>query len=163
MASSSSTYFLPGPSSSIGSKSTLIKQTLPPPPPPTAIHSVHHFAQHQLQHPIHRSSASSHSHQPFSRTTPSGDTFHSLTVTNTNNGTSLLTTNNNNNNNNTSVLTTNNGDDSGGGGGGGSSGHSLSQSMESINNIGLTDDEVSETKRMQGLNCRHMIRFIFLH
>jgi hypothetical protein len=59
------------------------------------------------------------------------------------------------------VLTTNNGDDSGGGGG--SSGHSLSQSMESINNIGLTDDEVSETKRMQGLNCRHMIRFIFLH
>jgi hypothetical protein len=59
-----------------------------------------------------------------------------------------LTTNNNNNNNNnnTSVLTTNNGDDNGGGGGS-SSGHSLSQSMESINNIGLTDDEVSETKR----------------
>ncbi|CAF4873428.1 unnamed protein product, partial [Rotaria magnacalcarata] len=39
-------------------------------------------------------------------------------------------------------MPTNNGDDSGGGGGGGgSSGHSLSQSMESINNIGLTDDE----------------------
>ncbi len=158
MASSSAAYLLPGPSSSIGSKSTLIKQTLPP-PPSTAIHSVHNVAQHQLQYPIHRSSASSHSHQPYSRTTPSGDTFHSLTVANTNNGTSLLMTNNNNNT--SSMMTNNNGDDNGGGGG--SSGHSLSQSMESINNIGLTDDEVSETKRMQGFNCRHMIRFISLH
>jgi hypothetical protein len=70
-------------------------------------------------------------------------------------------TNNNNNNNTSSMMTNNNGDDNGGGGG--SSGHSLSQSMESINNIGLTDDEVSETKRMQGFNCRHMIRFISLH
>jgi hypothetical protein len=40
-------------------------------------------------------------------------------------------------------LTNNNGDDSGGSGSGG---HSLSQSMESINNIGLADDEVSEAK-----------------
>lgn len=152
MASSSSTYFLPGPSPSMGSKSTLIKQTLPPPPPSmTAIHSVHHVAQHQIQHPIHRSSASSHSHQPFLRTTPNGDTLHSLTVSNTNNGTSLLTTNNNNNT--SSVLTSNNGDDNGGGGGSG--GPSLSQSMESINNIGLTDDEVSGKHRMQGFNCRH--------
>lgn len=149
MASSSSAYLLPAPSSSISSKSTLIKQTLPPPPPPiTAIHSVHHVAQHQLQHPIHRSSASTHSHQPFLRTTtPNNDTFHSLTVSNPNGGTSLLTTNNNNNNNcnnnnnTSSVLTTNNSDDNSGSGG-----HSLSQSMESINNIGLTDDEVSRKK-----------------
>ncbi len=164
MASSSSAYLLPGPSSSIGSQSALIKQTLQPPQPPTtAIHSVHHVAQHQLQYPIHRSSASSHSHQPFLRTTPSGDTFHSLTVTNTNNSSPLLITNNNNNNT-SSMLTSNNNDDGGGGGGGGgSSGHSLSQSMESINNIGLTDDEVSETKRMQSFNYRHMIRFMSLH
>jgi hypothetical protein len=148
MASSSAPYLLPGTSPSIGSKSTLIKQTLPPPvtvsTPP--FHSAHHVAHHHLQHPFHRTAALSHAHQQFSRITPNNDTFHSLTVTNTNNGTSLLTTNNNNNNNNntSSVLTTNNGDDSsgGGGGGGGSSGHSLSQSMESINNIGLIDDEV---------------------
>jgi hypothetical protein len=58
----------------------------------------------------------------------------------------LLITNNNNNNT-SSMLTSNNNDDGGGGGGGGgSSGHSLSQSMESINNIGLTDDEVSKNK-----------------
>jgi hypothetical protein len=158
MASSSAAYLLPGSTSSIGSKSTLMKQTLPP--PLTAMHSVHQVAQHQLQHPIHRSSASSHSHQPFSRTIPSGDTFHSLTVpNNNNNSTSLLTTNANHTNNTSSVLTSNNSDDNGGG----SSGHSLSQSMESINNIGLTDDEVSTTKRMQGFNCRHMIRFISLH
>jgi len=146
MASSSSPYLLPGPSSSIGSKSTLIKQTLPPPGPlATALHSIHQVSHHQLQHPLHRSSVPSHFHQQFSRTTPSNDTFHSLTVTNTNNGTSQSTTNNNNNNNNTSsTLTPNTSDDSAGsGGGGGSGGHSLSQSMESINNIGLTDDEVS--------------------
>ncbi len=165
MASSSAAYLLPGPSPLIGSKSTLIKQALPPTMPssstttiPTAIHSVHHIAQHQLHHPTHRSSASSHSHQPYSRITPNGDTFHSLTVTtNTSNNSALLTANNNNNNNNgsnnnnnnntSSMLTSNNNDDSSGGGGGGSSGHSLSQSMESINNIGLTDDEVSKTKK----------------
>jgi hypothetical protein len=142
MASSSSAYLLPGSSSSLGSKSTLIKQTLLPPPLPPPLQSVHHVPHHQVQHSFHRSSPSSHSHQQFLRTTPNSDTFHSLTVTNTNNGNSLLTTNNNNNNN-TSVLTNNNGDDSGGSGSGG---HSLSQSMESINNIGLTDDEVSENK-----------------
>ena len=160
MASSSAAYLLPGPSPLIGSKSTLIKQALPPPMPSssTTIHPVHHIAQHQLPHPTYRSSASSHSHQPYSRIIPSGDAFHSLTVTtNTSNSSALLTANNNNNNNNntsnnnnnntSSVLTSNNNnnDDScGGGGGGGSSGHSLSQSMESINNIGLTDDEVSK-------------------
>ena len=148
MASSSSAYFLPGPSPSIGSKSTLIKGNFPP-PPTGAIQSVHHIAQHQLHHhPIHRPSASLHSHQPYSRTAPNGDIFHSLTVANTGNGAALLTTNNNNNNNPPAnnhsaptVLTTINTDDNGGGGG--SSGHSLSQSMESINNIGLSDDEVS--------------------
>jgi hypothetical protein len=154
MASSSTPYLLPGSSPAIGSKSTLIKQTFPPPssatvPMPT-FQSAHHVTHHQLQHPLHRSPALSYSHQQFSRMTPNSDTFHSLTVTNTNNGTSLLTTNNNinnNNNNTSSVLTNNNGDDSGGGGGGsGSGGHSLSQSMESINNIGLADDEVSEAK-----------------
>lgn len=144
MASSSAGYLLAGPPPSMGSKAALMKQTLPPlPPPPTAIQSVHHLAQHQLHHPMHRSSASSHSHQPYSRTTPSGDIFHSLASANGSNGAALLTTNNNNNNNSTSAtLTTINSDD----GGGGSSGHSLSQSMESINNIGLTDDEVSKNK-----------------
>jgi hypothetical protein len=44
------------------------------------------------------------------------------------------------------LISNNNDDGGGGGGGGGSSGHSLSQSMESINNIGLTDDEVSKNK-----------------
>ncbi|CAF4298071.1 unnamed protein product, partial [Rotaria magnacalcarata] len=71
---------------------------------------------------------------------PTNDSFHSLTVTNLNNGNSLnsnnnpsvLTTNNNNNNNN------NHNDDISGS----LNGHSLSQSMESINNIGLQDDEV---------------------
>ncbi len=154
MASSSAAYLLPGPSPLIGSKSTLIKQTLPPPTPPqpsttttpTSIHSVHHIAQHQFHHPTHRSSASLHSHQPYSRTTPTGDTFHSLTVTNTNNSSPLLITNNNNNNTSSMLISNNNDDGGGGGGGGGSSGHSLSQSMESINNIGLTDDEVSKNK-----------------
>ncbi|CAF4296417.1 unnamed protein product, partial [Rotaria magnacalcarata] len=72
---------------------------------------------------------------------PTNDSFHSLTVTNLNNGNSLnsnnnpsvLTTNNNNNNNNN-----NHNDDISGS----LNGHSLSQSMESINNIGLQDDEV---------------------
>ncbi|CAF3162412.1 unnamed protein product [Rotaria sp. Silwood2] len=148
MASSSAAYLLPGSSSSssIGAKTTFIKQLLPKPSQTTGsatLHSVHP----QLQYPFHRSSASN---QQFSRIAPHVDTLHSLTVNNTNNGTSLLTTNNNHNTNNntSSVLTTNNGDDSGGGGGGGggSGGHSLSQSMESINNIGLTDDEVSKKK-----------------
>ena len=159
MASSSAAYLLPGPSPSIGVKSTLIKPTFPPlpPPPPTAIQSVHHFAQqHHFHHPIHRSSASLHSHQPYSRPPPNGDIFPSLTtVAGTGNGATLLTTNNTNINNNSStpnVLTTINTDDnvvrsgSNGGGSGGSSGHSLSQSMESINNIGLSDDEVSTRK-----------------
>ncbi|CAF1064682.1 unnamed protein product [Rotaria sp. Silwood1] len=137
MASSSAAYLLPGPSSSpIGAKAALIKQILPKSSQitgSTTLHSVHP----QLQYPLHRSSASN---QQFSRITSNVDTLHSLTVTNTNNGTSLLMTNNNHNTNNntSSMLTTNNGDDSGGGGSGG---HSLSQSMESINNIGLTDDE----------------------
>ena len=136
MASSSAAYLLPGPSSAMGTKAALMKQTLIPPPPNM------HTAQHQIPHPMHRSPVSLHSHHQFSRTTPNGDTFHSLAVTNNNNnnGTSLLPTNNHNNS--SSILTTNTTDDSGGGGGGGSSGHSLSQSMESINNIGLTDDEV---------------------
>jgi hypothetical protein len=103
MASSSSTYLLPGPSPSIiGSKSILIK-----PSPPTILH--------QFQHP---SPVLSHSHQQIVQSIPVNDTFNSLTVPNIKNG------------------TTNN-DDSGG-----SNGHSLSQSMESINNIGLIDDEV---------------------
>lgn len=147
MASSSPAYLLPGPAPSIGSKSTLIKANFPP-HPTAAIQSVHHMAQHQLHHPIHRPSASLHSHQPYSRTAPNGDIFHSLTIANTGNGAALLTTNHNNNNNtpasnnsSPTVLTTINTDDNSGGGG--SSGHSLSQSMESINNIGLSDDEVS--------------------
>ena len=126
MAASTSSYLLPG-SPPIGSKSVLIKQT--PPPPPTF-----HPIPHQFQHPFHRPPMSSHIHQQYLKSIPNGDTFHSLTVTNTNNGSSLLTTNNNNNNL-SSVLTTNNNDDNNIGGG-------LSQSMESINNIGLTDDEV---------------------
>jgi hypothetical protein len=116
MASSSSTYLLPGPSSTvIGSKSILIKQSSP---------TVFHPVRHQFPYPLHRPPVSSHSHQQIVKSIPANDTFH----TNTNNGTSLLTSNNN--------------DDSSGGGG--SNGHSLSQSMESINNIGLTDDEVRQ-------------------
>ena len=80
MASSSSTYLLPGPTSLIGSKSMLIKQS-----PPNMLHPIHH-------------------------------PFHSLTIPNMNH-----------NNDDTC----------------GSNGHSLSQSMESINNIGLPDDEVN--------------------
>ncbi|CAF1524425.1 unnamed protein product [Adineta steineri] len=134
MASSPSTYFLPGPqstSSLLGSKSILIKQS-----PPPMIHSVHHQQQHQqqFQHPLHRPFISSHSHQQIMKSIPNNDTFHPLTVTNSNNGTSLITANHNNNNNNN-----NNNDDNSGSG---SNGHSLSQSMESINNIGLPDDEV---------------------
>jgi hypothetical protein len=104
MASSSSTYFFPGPPSSnvIGSKSILIKQS-----PPTMFQ--------QFPHPHHRPPVLSHSHQQIIKSIPANDTFHSLTANNTNH------------------------DDSGG-----SNGHSLSQSMESINNIGLTDDEVKE-------------------
>jgi hypothetical protein len=113
MASSPSTFLLPG-SSSLGSKSILMKQS-----PPTLFHAIHH----QYQHPFHRPSISSHSHQQMMKSIPNNDTFHPLTVPNTNNGTSLLT---NNNDDNGSV----------------SNGHSLSQSMESINNIGLPDDEV---------------------
>jgi hypothetical protein len=110
MASSSSTYLLPGPSSTIiGSKSILIKQS-----PPTILHPVHHQ--------FHPPSLSSHSHQQIVKSIPSNDTFHSLTVMNPNNGTN---TNEDN-------------------GSSGSNGHSLSQSMESINNIGLTDDEVRQ-------------------
>jgi len=147
MTSSSPAYLLPGPSSTTVSKSTLIKHTLPPSSTvPATLPSVHHVAHHQIQHPLHRPSISSHhSHQQFSRTPSNNDTFHSLTVANTNNGNSLLMTNNNNNNSNTpSLLTNNNGDDNSGGSGSG--GHSLSHSMESINNIGFTDDEVSKIK-----------------
>ncbi len=137
MTSSSPAYLLPGPSSTTVSKSTLIKHTLPP--SSTVPATLHHVAHHQIQHPLHRPSIPSHhSHPQFSRTTSNNDTFHSLTVANTNNGNSLLMTNNNNNSNTPSLLTTNNGDDNSGSGG-----HSLSHSMESINNIGFTDDEVS--------------------
>jgi hypothetical protein len=114
MAASSSTYFLPGPSSSlINSKSLLIKQS-----PPPILHPIHQ----QFQHPLHRPFVPSN---PM-KSIPNSDTYH---------GTSLLTTNNNNT---SSILTTNYNDDSSGG----SNGHSLSQSMESINNIGSPDDEV---------------------
>lgn len=149
MTTSSPAYIVPGPVPSLGAKPTLMKQNLLPPPPTTsAIHALHHqVVQHQLQYPLHRSPA-------YPRGTPNADTFQPLTIANTNSGTSLLTTNNHNNhnhNNTASVLTCNSNDDSGGGngstsGGGGSSGHSLSQSMESINNIGLTDDEVRTMK-----------------
>lgn len=105
MASPSSTYLLPGTSSAIiGSKSILINQS----PSPTMFHPIHHQ--------FHRPSP----HQQIVKNIPSHDTFHSLTVTNTQNN-------------------TNNNEDSGSNG---SNGHSLSQSMESINNIGLNDDEV---------------------
>jgi len=105
MASSPSTYLLPGPSSTvIGSKSILIKQSSP-----TMFHPVHR----QYHRP---------SHQQIVNSIPSNDTFHSLTVANINNG------NNNNKEDSNS----------------GSNGHSLSQSMESINNIGLPDDEVRQ-------------------
>ena len=153
MTTPSSAYILPGPIPSLNAKSTLMKQTLLPPPPPlppssAAIHAIHH---HAAQHPLHRSPATLQSHPAYSRITSNGDTFQPLTIASTNNGTSLLTTNhNNNNNNNTStVLTSNINDDNSGGNSstsGGSSGHSLSQSMESINNIGLTDDEVRTMK-----------------
>ncbi|CAF1659477.1 unnamed protein product, partial [Adineta ricciae] len=154
MTTSSPAYLLPGPSPTIDSKSPLIKQMIPTGAPAamtvpaTALHSLHNFAHHQIQFPLHRSSISSHSHQQLSRTTPTTDTFHSLTIPNPSNSNSLLTTvptnNNNNNNNNitnnaSSVFPTNNLEENGGGSG--SSGHSLSQSMESINNIGFTDDE----------------------
>jgi hypothetical protein len=103
MASTSSTYLLPGPSSTIiGSKSILIRQS-----PPTMFH--------QFQHP----------HAHIVKSIPTNETFHSFPVPNTNNGSSFLPTNHH--------------DDSGGSS---SNGHSLSQSMESINNVGLTDDEV---------------------
>ncbi|CAF2523275.1 unnamed protein product [Rotaria sp. Silwood2] len=127
MTSSSSTYLLSDPTTSlIGSKSILIKQSSP-----TMFHSV----QHQFQHPLHRPPLPLHSHQQIVKSIPANDTFHSLTVPNINNGNSLLTTNNNNG---SSVLTTNNNDEISGS----LNGHSLSQSMESINNIGLQDDEV---------------------
>ncbi len=102
MASTSSTYLLPGPPQSlINSKSILMKQS-----PPTILHQQYH--------------------RPMMKSIPTSNTFHSLTVPNMNNNNSSL------------ILTTNNHDDSSGG----SNGHSLSQSMESINNIGLPDDEV---------------------
>lgn len=147
MTSSSAAYLLTAPQSSIGTKSTVIKQTLPKPLQATGsatLHSVHHAASHQLQYPFQRSSTSTNSHQQFSKMAPNGDTFQSLTPTSNNNATLLVTNNQHNVSNNTSsALTVNNNDDSGGGGGSGSGGHSLSQSMESINNIGLSDDEVS--------------------
>lgn len=73
---------------------------------------------HPIHHQFHRPSP----HQQIVKNIPSHDTFHSLTVANTHNN-------------------TNNNEDSGSNG---SNGHSLSQSMESINNIGLNDDEVRQ-------------------
>ena len=131
MASSSSTYLLPGSSSSsslIGSQSLLIKQS-----PPAILH--------QFQH---RPSYSSHSHQQMVKSIPTSDTFHALTVTNNNNRTTLLATNNNNT---SSLLIASHHDDNNGG----SNGHSLSQSMESINNIGLPDDEVRQILKPPGI------------
>ena len=129
MASSSPAYLLPGPASSLGSKSTLMKQNLPASGPiPAAFHSVHHLSHPQLAQPFHRTAMSNHLNQHMSRAAPSNDASHSLTASHAGNANTLLTTNN--------------GDDTGGGSG--SSGHSLSQSMESINNIGLTDDEVGK-------------------
>lgn len=144
MTSSTSTYLLPEPSSLIGSKSILIKQTSP-----TIMHPVHH----QFQHPLHRPPPSfpvlTHSHQQMIKSMPTNDTFHSLTVANINNGNSLLTTNSSNtstvlttttnNNTNSSNPNNNNSDELSNG----LNGHSLSQSMESINNVGLQDDEVN--------------------
>ncbi|CAF2975959.1 unnamed protein product [Rotaria sp. Silwood2] len=137
MTSSSSTYLLSDPTTSlIGSKSILIKQSSP-----TMFHSV----QHQFQHPLHRPPLPLHSHQQIVKSIPANDTFHSLTVPNINNGNSLLTTNNNNG---SSVLTTNNNDEISGS----LNGHSLSQSMESINNIGLQDDEGYEGSLLKVTN-----------
>jgi hypothetical protein len=130
MASSSLPYLLPGSSPTIGSKSVFIKQSPPPP--------IFHPIPHQFQHPYHRPPIPSHIHQHYSKSIPNGDTFHPLTVNSDNNGNTLLTTNNNNNT--SSMLTTNNNDDSNTNGG--PNNHSLSQSMESINNIGSPDDEV---------------------
>ena len=76
----------------------------------------------------------------FARLTPNNDTFHSFTGTSSHQGSSSLLTSNNNST--SAPSTTNNSDDvpasllhS--------TGHSLSQSMESINTSGLTDEEVS--------------------
>ena len=135
MTSSSPTYFLPEPSSPlIGAKPILLKQS-----PSTIVHPVQHPSQLSFHHP----SIPSNPHQQIVKSISNSDTLRSLAAMNTNNGTSLLTTNNKNPNHNTSslsssVLTTNNTNDIGNG----LNGHSLSQSMESVNNIGLQDDEV---------------------
>ena len=150
MASSSPAYLLPGPASSIGSKSSLIKQNLPASsgPLPAAFHSVHHLSHPQLAQPFHRTSMSTHLNQHMSRAPPSNDASHSLIASHPANANALLTTNN--------------GDD-GGGGGSGSSGHSLSQSMESINNIGLADDEVGKRQQRVRSRSKHPIGFLSGH
>ena len=146
MASSSPAYLLPAPGSSMGSKSALIKQNLPSSGPlPAAFHSVHHLSHPPLAQPFHRTSMSSHLNQHMSRATSSNDASHSLTASHPANANALLTTNN--------------GDDSGGG----SSGHSLSQSMESINNIGLTDDEVGKRQQLVRSHWKHPIGFLSVH
>ena len=50
---------------------------------------------HQFQHPLHRPSLTSHSHQHIIKSIPTSDSLHNLGVTNINNGSSLLTTHNN--------------------------------------------------------------------
>ena len=148
MASSSSIYLTPESSSTSGAKLTLVKPTTTKTsqlPAPIMLHSTRHATCHQLPYSLKRSSTSLRSFQQFSRTVPSSDTFHSPPVPNINNGTSLSTAHgnhihhNNNSNNNTVPVFTNNIDD-----GSGCGGHSLSQSMESIDNVDLTVDEVSK-------------------
>jgi hypothetical protein len=134
MTTAPAAYLLPGPPPTIGSKSPLIKQMLPAGTVPASLHPV--------QLPLHRPPIPSHPHHQFSRPAPNtADAFHSLTVTNPNNGNSLLTTSANSNP--SSAFGTNNAEENSGSSGSG--GHSLSQSMESINNIGFTDDEVRKT------------------
>ena len=140
MASSSS-YLLPGPTpsslTSIGSKSALMKSSLPPPVPLSSpYHSLHHMSHPPLPPQSYfRSSMPGNPHPHMTRNTPVGDSSHPLTVTTANPSSLALSSMNNSDENN-----------GGGGGSSGSGGHSLSQSMESINNIGLTDDEVGNNK-----------------
>ena len=92
------------------------KPILIKPSPPAILHpSIHQ-----------RPSLSTHVHPQMMKSMSPNDTFHPLTITTTTNGTSVLQANHNNNEDCSN----------------GSNGHSLSQSMESINNIGLPDDEV---------------------
>ena len=141
-SSSPSSYLLPGPTlsslASMGSKSTLMKPNLPPPVQlSTPFHSIHHMSHPPLAQPFFRSSMPVNSHPNMTRSTPVGDSSHLLTVATANpSSTAMLSTHSSDENNGNGAC----------GGSSGSGGHSLSQSMESINNIGLTDDEVGTNK-----------------